>query len=124
MGERDEVEELRAEVRRAQARGAAPRYGARLRGQILMMLAARGGRGEAAGAVAAELGVPYQTLLRWKRAEAKAARSKAGAFRRVSVVPEGTLATIPGFVLRGPSGLSVTGLTVTELAALWRSLLS
>lgn len=122
MGKRSEVEELRAEVAGRQGRGTLTRYGAAVREAALRVMAERRQQGETVRAVSTEVGVPWRTLLRWERiASARASSKSEAAFRRVKMVPAAAAAS-QSFVLRGPAGLTVTGLTVGELAALLRSL--
>lgn len=123
MRKRSEAE-LKAEIERVQGLGTMTRYGASLRERVLGLLAERRRRGETAWAVAAEVGLPWQTLHRWERVASAAAHSNARAFRRVRVVSEAAVGGPQSFVLSGPAGLSVTGLTVAELATLLRSLAS
>lgn len=122
---RESIEELRAEIERVRRGGGSPRYGRSLRELALRLLAERQGRGETVWKVSAELGLPWQTLRRWELAgSAAGAKSTEGAFRRVRVVDEARGANSQSFVVQGPTGLQISGLTVAELAALWRALLS
>lgn len=122
MGKRSEMGALRGEIASAQGAGRLPRYGRAVRERAVRLLAELQRRGETTWTVSAELGLSWQTLRRWELAAA-AGRESGAAFRPVAVTEEQPVAK-PGFVLSGPGGVSVTGLTVTELAALLRSLAS
>jgi hypothetical protein len=121
MKAKDEAVELRAAIAAVQSRGGFPRYGLELRERAVRLLTERQRRGETSWTLSAELGLPWQTLRRW---EVAVAAGPKASFRRVAVAQEEAAPAGPGFVLRGPSGVSVTGLTVEELSVLLRSLSS
>ena len=121
MRKPNEAEELRADIARAQGRGKLARYEPELRERISRLAAERRGRGEPAWAVAADLGLSYQTLRRWARASG-GVRAPPGTFRPVALAEEADGGARQSFVLHGPAGVSVTGLSVSELASLLRSL--
>ena len=121
MRGKNEALELRAAIAGVQSGSGAPRYGLELRERAVKLLVQRQKRGETSWTVSAELGLPWQTLRRWE-ASASAEGKTRSPFRPVAVVASNAAKAGPGLVLRWPSGVSVTGLTVEELALLLKSL--
>lgn len=67
-------------------------------------------------AVGEALGIPWQTLTRWRDDAARAPQRMV----EVAIVDEETVAA--GLVVIAPSGLRVEGATVEQVAALLRAL--
>jgi hypothetical protein len=109
-----------ARIRRARERhGRAGRgnpYPEWLRRQALDYARVRRADGAAHAEISRELGLPALTLARWSEAY-------QGSF--VPVLVERSVSATPGesaFVVHGPRGLRVEGLSIAELAALLREL--
>ena len=96
-------------------------YPRALREKVARYVSARREQGATCEQLAAELGVPANTLLRWSHAFAKStSNADAGAFRRVQLAD----ARARAMTLHGPCGLRVEGLDLDTLVALWKRLAS
>jgi hypothetical protein len=124
MREWNEAEQIRREVERQQgeAGGGRLRYKPALRRRAVAYLGRCEGDGETAWTVSSKLGLPWQTLRRWQQAGEGKAEPRV-AFRRVAVERDERRDTRgAGLAVEGPLGLRIEGLTISELAELWRSL--
>lgn len=124
MRDWNEAEQIRREVERQQgeAQGGRLRYKPALRRRAVAYLGRREGAGQTAWTVSQEVGLPWQTLRRWQQAgEGEAERTSV--FRQVALArDERQVAPQAGLVVQGPQGLRIEGLSIRELAELWRSL--
>jgi transposase-like protein len=115
--------ELRGEVEKVQGAKGARRYGEELKARAVAYLAEREATGETPWTVSRELGMPWQTLLRWRKApEKRAGRRGASGFWQVAIGAESSRTLREGIVVHGPHGLRVEGLTQAELVAILRAL--
>jgi transposase len=74
-------------------------------------------QGASLGQVARELRLSYACLQRWVKA------NPPSSFRPVDLVAPSPSPSSPSLSLFGPAGLRVEGLSLDDLAYLWRSLL-
>ena len=124
MREWNEGEQIRREVERQQgeAQGGRLRYKPALRRRAVAYLERRENAGQTASTVSQEVGLPWQTLRRWQQAGEEQGEKHA-AFRRVALAgEEGRTSRQVDLVVQGPRGLRAEGLTISDLAELWRSL--
>lgn len=103
--------ELRRAIRRQQSTRShqGSRYPAELRRQVAEYVEAERSEGRPIRAIAAELGLPINTVTRWSTT------SRAGRVRRVEVVGPSPASSV---VLISPSGHRVEGLDLPSLALL------
>jgi transposase len=90
-----------------------------LKAQLLKHIGRRLAAGERAGEIAQSLGLSDQTMSQWCAHLRR--RAEKPRLRAVKVASE-VAAVGRGLTLQGPGGLRVEGLSVEELAALWRKL--
>lgn len=121
MDFRQEAEAIRlARVRLGRVSRGNP-YPAALRARIVAYVDARRATGAArTRAACAELGIPEISYSRWRRSSSTPTLSVAGGFVPVTVsAPRREEA---GFVVHGPSGVRVEGMSIAQLAELIRRL--
>lgn len=124
MREWSEAEQIRREVERQQSEveGGRLRYKPALRRRAVAYLRQREGAGETAWTVSSQVGLPWQTLRRWQQASDETVEPR-GAFLRVALARDAGRETLQArLAVEGPLGLRVEGLTISELAELWRRL--
>jgi len=85
-----------------------------MRSEVLGLAERARAAGESYREIAKQLGVSFHTLMAWRQRT-----KKAGAVQPVRVTPARAAGAT---VVRGPRGLEVEGLTVSELAELWMRL--
>lgn len=88
-----------------------------LRERLIAYAQRRWAEGATMQDVADELGVSGHTVSYWR-----AQRRGAPALRRVQIISERPLAPERRVTLRGPAGTAVDGLSLDEVAELWRKL--
>jgi transposase len=82
-----------------------------MRREVLELVERARAAGEGCREIAKQLGVSFHTLMGWRQ------RAKKGsAVQRVRVAPARVARAA---VVRGPRGLEIEGLTMSELAELW-----
>lgn len=86
------------------------RVPAEMRREVLELVERARAAGKGYAEIAKQLGVSVHTLMGWKQRG-----KRAGAVQPVRLAPSARSPTI----VRGPRGLEVEGLTVSELAELW-----
>ena len=110
----DELSEIRQAIEALGKRGPRPRYPKELRERIVSYAQAELQRGHNVEEIAAELGMKWRTLQRWR------SEHKQGQFRRVQVVPNAPASKT--LTLYGPLGVRLEGLALDEVAELIRRL--
>ncbi len=71
-------------------------------------------------AIASALGVPFQTMMSWRRLAKR--RPSKGKLLRVRIKSEEAVPPSNELVVHGPSGLRIAGASVEEIASLFRAL--
>ena len=124
---KDTARRLRREIsRRVPARGPGRRYPADLQERIAAFFDDAVDSGEAALEVAGALGIPLQTIERWR--ECLAVECGVPLLATVEVVadvgevPAAACTQVSGLTVYGPAGLRIEGADVATVAALWRAL--
>jgi len=114
-----EIEELRALVRADRRTRRGP-FSSELRETLSAFLRSRWQRGESLRELAKQLGLSDHTVHFWRSrwGERKEDRTQ---LRRVEVVAERPLSQ-GDIMMHGPSGTRVEGLSLDEVATLWRKL--
>lgn len=112
------LEELRALVAAARHTKYGP-YPAELRRKLTAYAAQQTKRGASSSIIAAELGVSDKTIQHWLR-ETTTSRRPPRVMRAVKVVEPKE--DDPSFSVEGPQGLRLIGLSLDDVAALWRKL--
>jgi len=73
-------------------------------------------RGDSVEKISSELGLCSKTVYGWL------SKAKPSQLRRVQVISERPTQTSGALLMRGPSGTCVEGLSVDDVAAIWRKL--
>ena len=74
--------ELRAEIERHREAKSTQRYGVELKARAMAYLASQGANGGTPWTVSRELGIPWQTLLRWRKGSGEQVPLPAGRSQR------------------------------------------
>jgi hypothetical protein len=73
-----------------------------------------------------EIGISYSCLAKWKKDlnQKNNAAPLKGGFKKVEIqsAPEQIGSDLKGWIIEGPQGLRISGLSISELSSLWRSL--
>ncbi len=114
-----DIEQLRALILSERRENKGP-FSKGLRERLNNFLKARFQEGEPLKRVGAQLGLSHATVQYWKARWGE--QNKPGAkLRRVEVVSEEAVASRT-VTLQGPAGTRIDGLSLDEVAALWRKL--
>lgn len=127
MAEANILSRLLAALSRVAGTGRGRRYPRRLQRRVVKYYRLRSSQGLSDGEIAAELGIPSKTIVRWHEHTPLPGRLalQAPAFEPVHIVqPTAAVAnTARGpIVVRGPAGLCIEGLDLESLTELVRRL--
>ena len=119
--EKTEIDRLKQAVARdrkgSTCRGKA--FNPKLRAQVVAHTQQRVQSGERLPAIAASMGIKYDTLRYWIEGPSPKRADKSSAFRPVRVT-EGQPSAAAGVTLFGPGGTRIEGLSLEQAAALLR----
>ena len=127
MSEPNLPSRLQAALSRVAGTGRGRRYPKRLQRRVVEHYRLRSSQGLSDREIAAELGIPWQTIRRWheQTPQPAVASPDSPAFELVQIV-DPAAPTAPSarstLVVRGPAGLCIEGLDLDAVAELFRRL--
>lgn len=123
MDQSDPTSKLRAALSRVRGHGRGRRYSKRLQRRVVEHYRMRTLEGLSNRQIAAELGIPWETIHRWNKelADSSIVPTQSPTFTPVEVL-DSAPPVRSTLVVRGPAGLYIEGLDVDALAELVRRL--
>lgn len=114
-----ELRSLRAAIEEKQRNKKRGRFSQDVKRRLVAFVAGRRRAGESVGSIARRLGLSEQTVWSWRDAWEK---KDAVVLRQVEVVSETPLPARRMVTLHGPAGTRIEGVSLDEVAELWRKL--